>query len=436
MLYLQYVRIGKAGGGQLFFITGKCYPSLMVVIIIKKMYKRVEMEPEQGKKTIKTIAYYIGFVALGMSFASLGPTLPGLARNTNSLFSEISWLFFTHSAGYSISSLFGGRLYDRFSGHPLIAGSLGVIAVTMVAIPLVPRLSLLAAVFFVRGLASGVADVGGNTLLVWVHGDKSGPWLNLLHFFFGAGGLLAPVVVAQSLALKGGIAPAYWAIAVFVLPVAIWTPCIRSPRIVPASGEPGLRSARMTVAAVITIFFFLHVGAQTAYSGWISTYAIEKGVMDEARAAYLASLFWAALTAGRLAAVPISSRVAPSRILAANLCGCLLAAGLLFFIPDSRAVLWISTFIMGFSLASMFPVSILFAGGCIRITGSVMGIFLVGANVGSMVIPWAIGQLFERSGPRALSGSLLFVITAAFVVLLIMHVKMSGITKETVRGNG
>lgn len=383
------------------------------------------MDTEQRKKTARTIAYYAGFIALGMSFTSLGPTLPGLARNTNSLLSQISWLFFTHSAGYSISSLFGGRLFDRFDGHPLLAWSLGAIVVTMAAIPLVPKLSLLAAVFFIRGLASGVIDVGGNTLLVWVHGDRSGPWLNLLHFCFGTGGLLAPVIVAQSLALRGGITPAYWAIGAFALPVAIWTSCIRNPRIVPASDEPGLRSARMTLAAFITLFFFFHVGIQTAYSGWISTYAIEKGIMGEARAAYLASVFWFAITAGRLAAVPISARVAPSRILAGNLCGCLLAAGLLFLFPDSRAVLWASTFLMGFSLASMFPVSILFAGRSMHISGSVVGIFLVGANIGSMVIPWAIGQLFERSGPRVLSGSLLVSVAVAFVVLLVMHMKAS-----------
>jgi FHS family Na+ dependent glucose MFS transporter 1 len=407
----------------------------MVVIKVKKMYKRVEMKPEQ-KKVVKTAAYYIGFVALGMSFASLGPTLPGLARNTKSMFNEISWLFFTHSAGYSISSLFGGRLYDRFRGHPLMAGSLGVIVVAMATIPLFSRLSLLAAVFFVRGLASGSVDVGGNTLLIWVHGDRSGPWLNLLHFFFGTGGLLAPVVVAQSLLVNGDIATAYRAIAAFVLPVAIWTACIESPGIVAAPDDSRPRSARAAITAVITFFFFLHVGIQTSFSGWISTYAIEKGILNEAGAAYLASLFWASLAAGRLAGVPISLHAGPFRILAGNLCGCLLGAGLLFLFPDSRTVLWLGTFLMGFSLASMFPVSILFARRFMHITGSVMGIFLVGANFGSMVIPWAIGQLFERRGPRVLSGFLLVLVAAAFVVLLVMQMKASGTQKEQARGNG
>ena len=389
------------------------------------------MDTEKKSKTIKTIAYYAGFLALGMSFASLGPTLPGLARNTSSMIGQIGWLFFTHSAGYSISSLFGGRLYDRFRGHPLLVWSLGTIVATMAVIPLISGLPFLAAVFFIRGLASGVIDVGGNTLLVWVHGDRSGPWLNMLHFCFGAGGLLAPVVVAQSIVLQGGITPAYWIIGAFALPVAVWTALIRSPRIIPASDEPGLRSARMTLAALITLFYFIHVGIQTAYSGWISTYAIEKGILNEARAAYLVSLFWFAITAGRLAAVPVSARVAPSRILAGNLSGCLVAAGMLFFLPDSKVVLYASTFLMGFALASMFPVSILFAGARMHITGSVVGIFLVGANTGSMVIPWVVGRLFEQAGPRALSGLLLVVVAAGFFVLLFMHTSAARTAKST-----
>ena len=387
------------------------------------------MEKEQ-RKTVRTVAYYVGFIALGMSFASLGPTLPGLAQNTNSLLREISWLFFFHSAGYSISSLFSGRLYDRIPGHPIIAASLATITITMAAIPLVKWLWVLTAVFFIRGLASGTIDVGGNTLLVWVHGERSGPWLNLLHFFFGVGGLFAPVIVAQSLVLQGGIGLAYWIIAAFVFPVAIWTLCIVSPRIKTAREETELRSSRVTMVALVTLFFFLHVGVQASYSGWIYTYAVQKSILQNARAAYLTSLFWGAITAGRLAAVPISSRVAPSRILMGNLTGCLVSAGLLLLFPDDREVLWVSTFLMGFSLASMFPVSILFADRYMHISGKVMGVFLVGANSGSMVMPWIVGQRFERSGPGVLSETALLAIVGAFIVLLFMSVKVSGFKRS------
>jgi len=394
----------------------------------------IDMDHDQRTKAVRTFAYYIVYIALGLAFASLGPTLPGLARNTNSTLREISWLFFTHSAGYTISSLLSGRLYDSSPGHPVMAVSLLLIAVTMAVIPLVPWLWLLAAVLFLRGLASAAIDVGGNTLLVWTHKDRSGPWINGLHFCFGLGGLLSPVIVAQSLLLRNDIAPAYWVIAACALPATLWLPWLDSPGIGTAQEKTGMRSSGATMVVLITLFFFLHVGAEIAYSGWISTYAIEKNILKEAQAAYLTSLFWGAITVGRLATVPFSSRVAPARILMGNLTGCLISTGLLLFFPGSREILWFSTFLMGFSMAAMFPVSILFADRCMKINGKVVGIFLVGANTGGMVIPWIIGRRFEAAGPRVLGETMLLSIVVAFIILILMIVKMAGFQRETAGG--
>jgi hypothetical protein len=44
-------------------------------------------------------------------------------------------------------------------------------------------LALLAGAIFALGMAEGALDVGGNTLLVWVHQEKVGPFMNGLHFF-------------------------------------------------------------------------------------------------------------------------------------------------------------------------------------------------------------------------------------------------------------
>jgi len=388
------------------------------------------MDEEKKNKAVKTFAYYIVYIALGLAFASLGPTLPGLARNTNSTLREMSWLFFSHSAGFTISSLLIGRLYDRAPGHPIMAVSVLLIAVTMAVIPLVPWLWILAAILFLRGLASASIDVGGNTLLVWTHGDRSGPWITGLHFCFGLGGFLSPIIVAQSLLLRNDIAPAYWVMAAFALPVTFWLPWIKSPRIGAVTEEASMRSSRVTMVVLISLFFFLHVGAEIAYSGWISTYAIQKNILKEAHAAYLTSIFWGSITVGRLATIPFSSRVTPGKILMSNLIGCLISTGLLLLFPGSRGVLWFSTFLMGFSMASMYPVSILFADRCMKINGKVVGIFLVGANTGGMVIPWIIGQRFETAGPRVLGETMLLSIAVAFIVLILMIVKMAGLQRS------
>jgi FHS family Na+ dependent glucose MFS transporter 1 len=91
---------------------------------------------ERRRASVQTLGYYAAFIALGLVSASLGPTLPGLAQNTGSPLAHISLLFAARSSGYLAGSLLGGRLYDRTAGHPVMGGSLLVMAAMMGTAPL------------------------------------------------------------------------------------------------------------------------------------------------------------------------------------------------------------------------------------------------------------------------------------------------------------
>jgi len=166
----------------------------------------------------KATGYYAAFIALGLFGASMGPTLPYLAQHTGTRLSEISFLFTARAMGYLLGSLISGRLYDRLPGHRVIAGVLLLMAVMMAIVPTVPILWLLAIVLLVLGMGEGGLDVGGNTLLVWVYQDKVSPFMNALHFFFGVGAFISPIIVAQAVLLRGDITAAYWALALLMLP--------------------------------------------------------------------------------------------------------------------------------------------------------------------------------------------------------------------------
>src|ERR1041385_7532004 len=90
-----------------------------------------------------TAAYYASFLALGLTVGSLGPTLPSLANQTHVGLSEISYLFTARSMGYVLGSVKGGHLFDRRSGNPVMAVMVGLMAIMMAMVPLVPYLWLL-----------------------------------------------------------------------------------------------------------------------------------------------------------------------------------------------------------------------------------------------------------------------------------------------------
>ena len=370
-------------------------------------------------KISKTAAYYAAFVALGLVTASLGPTLPGLAENTQSVLSEISFLFTARSLGYLLASLFGGRMYDRVAGHPFMAMMLLVVVGMLVLVPLMPLLWLLTLTLLVLGMAEGTVDVGGNTLLVWVHRHRVGPFMNGLHFFFGFGAFLSPIIIAQAVLLSGGITWAYWVLALLVLPVAVWLLRLPSPASQATSTPDAAVHVNSVLVMLIAFFFFLYVGAEISFGGWIFTYAVALNLASETSAAYLTSAFWGALTAGRLLAIPVAARFRPRVILLSDLLGCLVSIGIILLWSNSLLAVWMGTLGVGFSMASVFPTTLSLAERRITITGQVTGWFFVGASAGGMSVPWLIGQFFESVGPTV---TMLIIFTTLLAALAIFAV--------------
>jgi FHS family Na+ dependent glucose MFS transporter 1 len=373
-----------------------------------------------------TIGYFAAFTAVGLSTAALGPTLPGLARHTASQLSEAGLLFTTHALGYLLGSFQGGRLYDRMAGHTVMIAMLLIMAVTLAVVPLIPVLWLLAMAVLVLGAAEGAVDVGGNALLVWLHGRRVGPFMNGLHLFFGIGSFLSPVIVAQALSRAGDISWAYWALALLVLPAATWLAPLASPRAqMDAADEGGDRDAaarssvrnhRRVLVVLIALLLLLYVGAEAGFGGWIYSYAVALNLAGEATAAYLTSGFWGAFTVGRLVGIPVAARFRPQAILFADLLGCLVSAGVLLVGSGSLAATWVGTLGLGFAMASIFPTVISLAGREIDLTGQITGWFLVGSSLGAMSLPGLMGQLFEVLGPGSIIVAMLIDLAVAVAV--------------------
>ena len=367
---------------------------------------------------IATTAYYLAFIVLGLTTAANGPSLPKLAEHTSSALERISLIFVFGSLGYLIGSFFGGRAYDRLPAHKLMTLTLLAVGAACVLIPLAQTLPVLLFAMFLSGLAAGVLDVGCNTLLIWTHGEKAGPFLNGLHFFFGVGSLVAPLLLARVLVLTGDIHWLFWIFAIVCAPMAAWLWFLPEPKHA-VTGEQKSAAFPVLPVVLIVILFLLYVGLELGFGNWIYTYALTLGLETEITAAYLTSVFWGSFTFGRLVGVWVSTRLRPATILFADILGCAVSAAIVLLWRESSTALWIGTFGLGLSMASMFPTFLLLAGERMQITGTITGWFLVGSGAGSMFLPWFIGQIFAFTGPQAMTTVLLVDIALIVVVLAV-----------------
>ena len=368
-----------------------------------------------------TGGYFASFLVFGMGVAALGPALPSLAEHTGSTLSQVSVVFSTSAAGYLLGSLAAGRLFARLPGNWVLGAVLACMAGIAALIPIATSLWLLTLIFLFFGLAQGIVEVGCNTLLLWLHADHAGPFMNALHFFFGVGALLAPVGIALATpgpgavpgSAEAGLAWFFWPYAVLLLPVAAWLPSLPSPP--RSTGQAsGSRARGSTVlVALVAVFFFLYAGVEHSFGGWIPSYAQALQMATGSGAAYFASAFWASLTVGRLLAVPASARFKPETIVGAALGGCLISVAAVLLWPGRVWLLWLGTLGLGLSLAAIVPTTLALIGRRIGTTSRSTAWFFVGLGLGKMSIPWSIGQLFDSAGPHSLFVVIGLVLVAA-----------------------
>jgi FHS family Na+ dependent glucose MFS transporter 1 len=375
----------------------------------------------------KTILYSLAFVALGFGSGSLGPTLPALASQTNAEMKQISNMFIARSFGTMIGAWMIGRFYDRIAGHPLLASSLLAVAAGLALMPSAPQLPILLALSAFMGIALASVNVGGNALIVLVHGERVRPFISLLHFAFGVGGYLAPMLVAQLERRADSLQLTYWLLALAIVPVGLITflspsPSLRKHRSLYSTARP-----QALMIAIFVLFAFLQIGAEATIMGWYFSYAAESGMSKQA-AAYLNSGFWAAFTIGRLATIWMSVRVnGPSLIVASLSTSLLIAIGLLVFTP-AEPVLWFGAIGLGLAIAPIFPTAFGLAERMMGLSGKITGFLLVGSSAGSMFWPWLTGQFFKSNGPQvmALVVALNLLGALAIISLLILRPARAG----------
>lgn len=359
------------------------------------------IELKSGKSDIQYFAAYsISCIALGLGFAVLGPLLPSLAAHMDVNLGQISFLFTANSFGYLIGSSVGGKLYDKVKGHLLMCLALGIMFLMCLVIPIVPNYSMLLLMIFLFGIGQGLLDVGANTNLLWVFQSRVSPYMNGLHFFFGIGALLSPIIVHNVMRLaKGSLTWPFWTLAFLYLPSLIGLFLLKSPE--NPERDHTLNKSTATsgwLIVLMMLLFFVYVGVEGGYGGMIYTYVTEVKVASETSAAYVNSIYWGALTIGRLITIGLAKKLSPGKILLGNFILSFISMCLILINPIDPILVWAGTIGLGLGFSSVFPTLLVLAETRLKITGGITGLFFLGSSLGGMFIPMLLGQVFEYVG--------------------------------------
>ncbi|XP_036387796.1 major facilitator superfamily domain-containing protein 4A [Megalops cyprinoides] len=144
---------------------------------------------------------------------------------------------------------------------------------------------------------------------------------------------------------------------------------------------------------------FMTDGIIGAYAGFVYTYAVAPPMsLPHKTAGYLASVFWAAITAGRLVSIPLSYRVQPVYLLIVNMVGVIVTMLLLLVFHMDSLFLFAGTFLLGLCLSSVFPCMVAYTEDILEYRGCVTTVLVTGAGMGEMVLQVLVGSIIHSKG--------------------------------------
>ncbi|XP_056278715.1 major facilitator superfamily domain-containing protein 4B [Pseudoliparis swirei] len=156
-------------------------------------------------------------------------------------------------------------------------------------------------------------------------------------------------------------------------------------------------------------FFMIHIlggmvlfmtdGIVGAYAGFVYTYGVSPPILlPHKTAGYLPSIFWAAITAGRLISIPLSYRFQPMRMLLFNLAGAIVTVLMLLIFNTSKVFLFAGTFFCGLFLSSIFPCMLAYTEDILDYQGCATSVMVTSAGMGEMVMQVVVGSIIQSEG--------------------------------------
>lgn len=342
-------------------------------------------------------------LVFGIVFAVLGTVfgLPAMRERLQINLAQQGNLFLLLYFGVFCASLIVGPLIDHLGNKANLLVSSLIVCGAMLAFA--GAHSLMAASFaaLLLGLGGGALNTCPNVLVSDLYGEQRGPMLNILGIFFGIGALFIPLLAAS---IQGHFTIAQ----LFVFCAALAFACAIVYAVIPFpppresqafSFNEAIEVAKYQGVLLLGFVLFLESGNEASIGGWMSTYVNSSGYSPRIATFALAG-YWAALMLGRMLAARLLAGVGKFQLVAASalvsLVGCaiLLSSQRLPFLVTGSALI-------GLSYGPVFPTTLAIAGDRYsRRAGTVFGLLFSIALMGSMSMPWAVGQASQRLGIR------------------------------------
>ncbi len=351
------------------------------------------------------------FAVYGTSFTIIGATLPKILADFAWNYLVAGIVIGAGAVAYFVFTYVAGHLVKRYGPRTVFLLGLGCIVSGLACFAAVADPLSNAALSALIGAGQGCIEIGVNWTTLRINPHGSGRPMNLIHGAFAVGAIAGPLAVSLLIAsdigwtlVFRGIAAIFAVLAV----VIVFTPLPDAGRegtVDAATAEPAHRSAAYWLAFGALL---LYVGVELGVSNWVAEYFSRVFAYSAAAGAFLVSLFWVGVLAGRFGMpllykgdrheqlLVVFSGLAASALVALTLLGYAAPTGTPALIGP------VLVFLVGLGCSIYYPTVITLVGKCFpHAQGNAVGFAATGGGIGAFAFPFISASLAEGWGMRA-----------------------------------
>jgi fucose permease len=370
-----------------------------------------------------------------LAIALCAQVFPSFLTRIGGSAAEQGLLLFSMFILYPVSSVAAGLAADRVGKRAVLAAGLAAVAVPFALSAAVPDIRVRTLAVLLFGLGEGAVESQATALLSDLSPERERSILNWSQVMFSTGAAGGPFLLAMLFSLRTGatLAAVLWACAAlcaalaaaFLLAIATETrgrvaasaktgapsglalfSGLRRARAVavaatPSSNTPSSNTPRFAIQGlgVLAAALFLYVAAEMGTASWLAKYGEVHLGFTPALAPVCLTAFWGGLSASRILAGSLSSRVPDSLLLYGSLAIALAGQVFSFTVRHPAAAL-AGMAVTGIGMGAIWPTLVAMAGRRYReASGTAIGALTASGGVAVAVIQLAVGWL---SAPQRL----------------------------------
>jgi len=383
-----------------------------------------------------TAGCFLSFFVFGFVDNLKGPLLPELLRNGDYSYRQAGTIVLAGYLGFILASLLTGVMADLVNNRSVLL--FAAICLCIGSIGFGTTHSYLGLIGFmgITGVGLGAIELGANGLIVELHSESRGLYLNLLSTFHGFGSLLVPLYAGWLVNAGFPWQQIYASSVLLAVPllVVFWPRKGSFSAVVIRQEEPiGISQAqeqeqgcsywrtlyRVAFTWRMICFYVLiaaYVAMELSVGAWMMEYLQHERNMSVRTSSFYLSSFFVLLMLGRLLGAFVVERVDTLlavfiAILSSSICVLLGIFG-----NDSLIVLLP---VSGFFMSIVFPtVTAAVTKLHVAKTGTILGILFAFGGLGGALGPWTVGFVSDLAGLKiGLASSLAFSVIALGALL-------------------